>query len=401
MSDAPLDLTSADLYTPGFPHSIFRKLREHQPVSWHVDPRGQGSWTITRYHDIQTVLRNPTLYSSWRGGVLLEDPPPPFLDELRKTLLNQDPPAHTSMRRLVNHAFSPQHIAALDRRIAEHARDLVTRVRARGHCDFATELGGEMPLFVICEILGVPLEDRELLYARTARMLSSDLPDPRAAFEDGVAASGELRAYAADLARHKTTSPANDLVSDLLSCEIEGRRLTPSEFQWFFLLLFNAGSDATRGLLCHGLDVLFAHPDTLARLRDDPSLLPGAIEELMRFVSPVIQFRRTATQDTVLGGQTIREGDKVVIFFPSANRDAAVFDDPDHLNIHRTPNHHFAFGHGAHFCLGAPLARLECKHLFREVLTTLRDLAPSAPLTPSRTNLVRSVRHQPIHFTPC
>ena len=394
-----IDLASPDTYATGIPHAAFRELRRTQPVAWQPELQGKGFWAITRYQDILTVLKAPQLFSSWRGGALLEDPPAEFLEKLRENMLNRDPPDHTRMRKLVNHVFSPKRITALEQKIVEHARILVDRVRERGACDFATDVAGEMPLFVICEILGVPPEDRRALYGLTGRMFGSVIEDRAAAMRDGMEAAAAMRAYGADLGRRRTSAPGDDLVSDLLTAEIDGRRLTDGEFQAFFMLLFNAGSDTTRSLLCYGLDLLFSHPDAFTRVRDDSSLLPRAIEEMLRYEPAVIQFRRTATAATELAGTPIAEGDKVVVFFPSANRDETVFPDPDRFDIDRTPNHHLAFGHGTHFCLGAPLARLESKHLFREILA-LPDLRPSAPLVTSRTNFIRSVHSQPIQFRP-
>jgi len=393
-----MDLADPDSYTHGVPHEVFRRLRTEQPVSWQPERGGRGFWAVTRYHDIITVLRSPKIFSSWRGGVLLADPPAEFLEKLRENMLNRDPPDHTMMRRLVNKAFSPRRIEELDGHIARHAEVLIARVKERGRCDFATEIAGEMPLFVICEILGVPVEDRQRLYALTARMFGSDIVDPKAALADGMAAANELRAYGAELGRRKKAEPAEDMVSDLLAAEFEGRELTDGEFQAFFMMLFNAGADTTRSLLCYGLDLLLDHPADLARLRSDPSLLPSAIEETLRYEPPVIQFRRTATQDTELAGTRIREGDKVVVFFPSANRDETVFADPDRFDIERTPNDHLAFGYGTHYCLGAPLGRLESKHVFRVLLRELHDIERAAPIEPARTNFIRSIRRLEISY---
>jgi cytochrome P450 len=375
---------------------VFRRLRATEPVSWQAS--AGGFWAVTRYDDIVTVLKTPKLYSSWRGGALLADPPPQFLAKLREGMLNRDPPDHTSLRRLVNKAFSPRRIEQLEARISDHARSLVARVRDLRRCDFATEIAGEMPLFVICEILGVPHTDRQRLYALTARMFGSEIADPAAAFKDGMAAAEEIRAYGAELGRAKVAMPGEDIVSDLLAAELDGRRLTEGEFQAFFMLLFNAGADTTRSLLSFGLDILLDRPDDLARLQAEPALLPSAIEEMLRFESPVIQFRRTATQDCELGGVTIKDGDKVVVFFPSANRDESVFPDPDRFDLERTPNEHLAFGYGTHFCLGAPLARLESKHVFHEVLTTLQDIKRASPIVASRTNFIRSIRRLEIQY---
>lgn len=391
---ADVDLSDPDTYAHGVPHSVFRQLRAEEPVSW----RPQRYWAVTRYHDAMTVLKTPAVYSSWRGGVLYDDPPPDFLAKLRENMLNRDPPEHTAMRRLVNHAFSPRQLANLEAEIAAHARDLIDRVIDAGSCDFATQVGGQMPLFVICTILGVPAEDREALYALTGRMFSSELTDRAAAFRDAMAAAAELRAYGAELGRRKRAAPAGDLASDLLEAEIEGRRLTEGEFQALFMLLFNAGADTTRCLLCFGLNLLLDRPAELDSLRRDPSLLPRAIEEMLRYEPSVIQFRRTVACDTELAGSQLREGDKVMVYFPSANRDEDVFDDPDRFDIDRTKNPHLAFGHGAHFCLGAPLARLESKHVFREVLTRLTELERAGPLVTSRSSFIRSARSLQIRY---
>jgi cytochrome P450 len=272
-------------------------------------------------------------------------------------------------------------------------------VREAGHCDFATEIAGKIPLFVICEILGVPAEDRDALYALTARMLGTELPDPDDALRDGMAAAEQIRAYGAALGRTKRAAPADDLASELLAATLDGRRLTEGEFQAFFMLLFNAGSDTTRSLLCYGLDLLLDRPAVVAQLRADPALLPVAIEEMLRYETPVIQFRRTATCDTVLHGARIAEGDKVVAFFPSANRDDSVFRDPDRFDIARAPNPHLAFGYGTHYCIGAPLARLEGRCVFGEVLAKLHRLERTRPMVAARTNFVRRVRHLEIAFS--
>jgi cholest-4-en-3-one 26-monooxygenase len=388
------DLDDPDAFTNGIPHALFRELRADDPVAW----RAGGYWAVTRHRDVMTVLRTPEVFSSARGGVLLDDPPPEFLAKLRENMLNRDPPEHTRMRRLVNEAFSSRRLAVLEDAIAAQARRLVAGVRDRGACDFATEIAGEMPLFVICEILGVPYADRRQLYALTARMFGSDITDRKLALADGMAAAGELRAYGAELVHSKRATPADDLISDLVRVELDGERLTEGELQAFFTLLFNAGADTTRTLLCYGLDLLLEYPAALALLVAEPARIPHAIEEMLRYEPPVIQFRRTAARDTELAGRTIREGDKVVVFFPSANRDESVFAEPDRFDIERSPNPHLAFGYGTHFCLGAQLARMESKHVLREVLAQLRGLERAAPLVTGRTNFIRSVREQKVRY---
>ena len=398
MTDVAIDLTDPDTYVGGIPHAIFRHLRTHDPVSWRKEPGGPGFWAVTRHEDVLAVLRAPAIYSSWRGGTLLADPPAEFLEKLRENMLNRDPPDHTVMRRLVNNAFHPRRVAALEAHIIDQARILVDRVRDRGECDFATEIAGQIPLDVICEILGVPVEDRRTLCALTERMFGTEIVDRAAALRDAIAAANELRGYGAELGRRRAARPADDLVSELLAADIDGRRLTQGEFEAFFMLLFNAGSDTTRSLLCFGLDILLERPPVIERLRAEPAALPRTIEEVLRYEPPVIQFRRTATRDASLGERRIREGDKVVVFFPSANRDERVFIDPDRFDPDRTPNDHLAFGHGTHFCLGAPLARMESKHVLSQVLARLPGLERASPLVASRTNFIRSARQLRIRF---
>jgi cholest-4-en-3-one 26-monooxygenase len=393
-----VDLSDPDTYTSGPPYDFFRELRSREPVSWQAERGGRGFWAVTRYHDVISVLRNPQLFSSWRGGALMVDPPPDFLPKLREGMMNRDPPDHTHLRRLVNKALSPRRVEQLDARVSERAAHLVASVRERGACDFAVEVAGEMPLFMISEILGVPGEDRNALYALTTRMLGSEIADPSAALRDQIAAAGEIRAYAAELRKRRLANATDDLSSELARGEVDGRPLTEGEFQAFFMLLFNAGADTTRSMLCFGLDLLIDRPDVIRRLRESPELLPPAIEEIARFVSPAIQMRRTATQDTELAGAHIRENDKVIVFFPSANRDETVFSEPDRFDIDRAPNDHIAFGFGTHFCLGAALARLEARHVFREVLGQLEGIEHVEPIVAARTNFIRGVRHLKIRY---
>ncbi|MBX3160048.1 MAG: cytochrome P450 [Deltaproteobacteria bacterium] len=400
MTVPDVDLADPDTYARGIPYEVFQHLRTHDPVSWRPERRGSGFWAVTRHRDVLAVLRTPKVFSSWRGGVLLADPPPAFVAKLRENMLNRDPPDHTTLRRLVNKAFAPRRIEQLETRVAVFARGLVDAALDRGEIDFATDVAGAVPLFVISEILGVPTPDREPLYRLTERMFGSTIEDPALALADGMRAAEELRAYGGALARAKAAAPADDMLSDLVTADADGRRLTDGELQAFFQLLFNAGADTTRSLLCYGLQLLVERPAVLARLRADLSILPGAIEEMLRYEPPNLQFRRTAAQDTELGGRAIREGDKVVVFFPSANRDETVFADPDRFDVDRAPNDHLSFGHGTHFCLGAPLARLETRTVFRELLGRAAKIEPAGPLVAARTNFVRSVRHLPLRLTP-
>lgn len=391
-----LDLADPDTYTSGIPHDEFRRLRATAPVSWQPEAGGRGFWAVARHADALTVLKNPAVYSSWRGGALISDPPADFLERLREGMLNRDPPDHTALRRLVTRAFNPKRVGDLERRVVERARTLFADHGRTTTCDFAKDIAGELPMFVICEILGVPIEDRERLYALTERMLTTGTSDRAAAFQDGMAAAMEMRAYGAELGRQRRAAPRDDLVSELLTADVDGRQLGQGEFEAFFMLLFNGGADTTRSLLCLGLDLLLDRAPLYAQLRENPALVPGAIEEMLRFEPPVIQFRRTATRPTELAGQHIAEGDKVVVFFPSANRDEALFDQPDEFRFDRTPNDHLAFGYGTHFCVGAQLARLEARLVFTELLARYGRVERAGPLVRARTNFVRAVKSLPV-----
>jgi cholest-4-en-3-one 26-monooxygenase len=393
----PVDLTDPDTYSSGVPHEEFRRLRAELPVAWREEGYG-AYWAVTRYQDAVTALRDLSLYSSWRGGALLADPPAEFLARLREGMMHRDPPDHAKLRALVSQVFRPRRLADLEVRIAQYVRALVDSIRGSGRCDFGTAIAEAVPQFVICEILGVPAEDRQALQALTARMVGTEMADPSQALRDGIAAAQELRQYATDLGRAKRARPADDMVTDLLTAEVGNRRLSEGEFQAFFMLLFNAGSDTTRSVLCYGLDLLLDRPQLLERLRAEPSLLPAAIEEMFRHTSPVIHLRRTANRDTELGGTRIAEGDKVVVFLPSANRDEAVFREPDRFDLERTVNPHVAFGYGPHYCLGGPLARLECRHVFTEILAKLNGIQRTRPIVTARSNFIRRVSHFEISF---
>ena len=399
MGATAVELANPDTYAHGFPHDIFQHLRDHDPVSWQAESAGRGFWAVTRYHDVMSVLRAPHIFSSWRGSTMLADAPPAFLTTLRQSMISRDPPDHTMIRRLVNKAFSARRVAQLENRIAQHARTLVARVRHGDTFDFAEDVAGAMPLFVICEILGIPQDDRQHLYTLTETMLSCAHTDAATSLQTLMDTTRDMRAYGAALGQRKRAAPADDLLSDLLAGEVDGRRLTDGEYQAFFMLLFNAGSETTRSLLCYALNLLIDRPGDWARLRADASLLPTAIEEMVRYESSVIQFRRTATQDVNLGTRRIAENDKVVVFFPSANRDASVFANPHDFVMTRSPNPHVGFGFGAHFCLGAPLARIESKHILLQVLSQLGHPERVEPMAHTRTNFVRGVKHFRVRFT--
>jgi cholest-4-en-3-one 26-monooxygenase len=399
MANDGIDLSNPDTYTEHVPYAEFARLRREAPVARRHEHIGGEYWAVTRHADVVKVLKTPAVFSSARMGSLISDPPPAFLPTIRQGMLHRDPPDHTKLRRVVNQEFTPSRVVKLERQIEVRAAALVDAVAGSGECDYARDVAGEMPVQVICDILGVPMSDRGGLTKLTERMLESPLRDPAAAMQDTLGAVAEMKAYGNQLADEKRAHPTDDLLSDLIHGEA-GQTLTQGEFEALFVLLFNAGSDTTKSLLAFGVNLLLERPELWERLQREPELVGGAVEEMLRFEPPVIQFRRTASRDTELNGVQIREGEKVVVFFPSANRDESVFERPDEFDIERKQNDHLSFGYGTHFCLGAPLARVEAKHVLLQSLARFDSPKRIAPLVTNRSNFVRGVRSLQIKFEP-
>ncbi|HEY8518180.1 MAG TPA: cytochrome P450 [Candidatus Binatia bacterium] len=391
-----LDLAQYEREGP--PYALFAKLREEAPVYRHPEADGPGFWALTRYEDVVRVSRDSETFSSFQGGTMVQDARPEELFLLRQMMLNMDPPQHTKLRALINKGFTPRQVAQLRGRISELARAIVDRVAERGECDFVSDVAGELPSYVIAELMGIPLEDGRQLYRLTERMHTAE-PTPEG-LADAQAAIAEMMSYADGIRAEKRARPANDIASTLLAAEVDGEKLTDLEFDMFFLLLINAGGDTTRNLVAGGMLELIRHPDERRKLTENPSLLPTAIEEMLRYCSPVVHFRRTATRDVEIRGQTIAAGDKVVIFYASANRDPSVFSDPDRFDVTRSPNEHVAFGGGGvHYCLGANLARVEIHAMFEEVLRRLPDLELAGPVERLRSAFISGPRRMPVRFS--
>jgi cytochrome P450 len=401
MSEPPkIDLLDLGRYEQeGQPHGMFRWLRRHDPVHRHAEPNGPGFWAVTRYHDVEAVSRDPATYSSALGGIMIADGSAEELAGARNMMLYMDPPRHVRYRRLVRAAFTPASAERLKPQVAELSARIVDEVIERGECDFVGDVAGELPSYVIAALMGIPLDDGKRLYLLTEKMHS----DPSVVSpEDQRAASVEMLDYAREVAARKRRTPGDDLASTLVDAEVEGERLSDEEFDWFFLLLVNAGGDTTRNLVAGGLEVLFRNPDQLRRLQGDlEPLLPSGVEEMLRYVSPVVHMRRTATRDAVLRGRDIAAGDKVVMFYGSANRDEAVFANPDCFDVGRAPNEHVAFGAGGpHFCLGAHIARVEAQAIFREVLTRMPDIEPAGEVERLASLFIAGPRRMPVRFSP-
>jgi cholest-4-en-3-one 26-monooxygenase len=402
MELADVDLMDQDQFVLGVPHEAFALLRKEAPVFWQREPEGGGHWAVTRYHDVVAVNRDVETFSSGRKGALLFEPPDEAgVETMRLLMLNMDPPLHTRYRRLVNKGFTPRMVGQLEEKIAWRANQILDRVSERGECDLVTEVSSELPLQVIAELLGVPEEDRHLVFDWSNRMIGRDDPEYALTEEIATAAAFELYAYADQLTEQKRVHPHEDVLSILTQAEIEGDKLSQLEIDVFFLLLSVAGNETTRNLISHGVLALAEHPDQRRRLLERPELLPSAVEEMLRYASPVMHFRRTAHRDTEIAGQKIAEGDKVVFWHVSANRDEEVFEDPMRFDIGRSPNEHVAFGGGGpHFCLGHNLARLEIRVMFTELLRRMPDFELSGPVARLRSNFINGVKHLPISFSP-
>lgn len=397
------------------PYEAYAWLREHDPVSWQPEPAvlgwpaGPGFWAVVRHGDVAHVSRTPALFSAHAGATQVRDPAREDLPFIQRMMLNMDPPEHTRLRRIVSVGFTPRRIRAMEDTIRQHAVAVIDGVAERGECDFAEDVGADFPLLTLVDIMGVPAADRRLLLDWTNRVIGYQDDDFAAAPIDpdtgaplnprSPEALADMFAYAHELAEHKRRHPADDLLTRLVHADVEGDRLTDAEFEMMFFLFTVAGNDTTHSAIPGGMLALLEHPDQLARLTSDLDLLPGAIEEMLRFAPPVIHFRRTATADTKLGGQRIGAGDKVVVFYPAANRDPAVFTDPDRFDISRDPNPLLTFGIGPHFCLGNALARIQLRVIFTEVLTRLHDLRLDGPVERLRSNFINGIKHMPVRFT--
>ena len=395
-----IDVISTSSFAHGHPWEQYAWLRANAPVFWHEEPEGPGFWVISKYDDIKMISRQPRLFSSAAKGVMMPETDEASLAAQRLMMLNMDPPQHDRLKLLVSRGFTPRNAQLLGDRIATLSAEIIDDIIERGECDFVHDIAGRLPSGLIAELMGIPRVDGERLYELTELMHTTD--DSVASPEQRGMAVVEMLTYAQQVAVDKRAHPGDDIASSLIQASVDGDALTDSEFQWFFLLLVNAGGDTTRNLLAAGLQALFDHPDERARLSADlDTLLPTAVEEMLRYTTPVINFRRTAMEDTVIRGTAIAAGDKLMVFYGAANRDEDVFVDPDRFDVGRDPNPHMAFGGGGpHLCLGMHVARLEIKAMLRELLTRLTDLGSGGPPRPFASNFIAGVNSMPIVFTP-
>jgi len=388
----------AETWGQGEPHDQFDRLRREAPVYRHPEPDGPGFWAVTRHADVRTVSHDWETFSSELGGTFIPTSDEEVLAQLRLTILNMDPPKHNRMRRLVSKAFTPRRITQLVDEIERRAEAVVDGVIDRGECEFVNDIAAQVPVQMICEMIGLEPE-RWPEMVEAANNLIGSRDDPEYAHVDPAAASGEVYALCDTVAEDRRANPRDDLMTALVEAEIDGERLDNLELNMFFITLVVAGNETTRNLINHSLLALLEHPDQAQRLRDDPSLWDTAVDEMLRWGSSIHNFRRTATRDTELHGVPIAQGDKVVMYYASANRDEDVFDDPHAFDVGRTPNDHVTFGGGGvHYCLGASLARAEIRATMRQVVERLPDIELAGPPERLISDFVNGIKRMPVKW---
>jgi cytochrome P450 len=400
-----------DDFAERVPHETFALLRREAPVWWYDWPLGRGYWCVTKHADVVAVSRDTKTFTSEQGANL-ED-----LDEeqraARQSMLETDPPRHTRLRGLVGPPFTPRAIKAYELVLRELTAAVLNRALPLREFDFIEEVAKQLPIRVLARLLGAPDEDNDRLIDWGDRMIGNTDPELADVLSDTPEsdqyrmlpfrspASLELFEYAHGIADERRAAPTDDLVSKLVIAEIDGERLTEREFDTMFLLLVVAGNETTRQAIAHGMLALAENRDQWRRLADDPELVwTAGADEILRWSSPVLHFRRTATRDVEVGGQTIRAGDKVVIWYVSANFDEEVFADPLRFDVGRRPNPHVTFGGGGpHFCLGAHLAKLEVQVMFDALLPRLADMELVGPVERMRTNFTNALKRMPVRVT--
>jgi cytochrome P450 len=392
--------------------AAFAALRRERPISFHAEfepppglglPRGPGYWALARHADILEVSRTPELYASGRG-TSIPDLPEAF-NEFFGSMINMDDPRHGRLRRIVSRGFTPRALARLEQDVQRRARQTVDRVIDAGACDFVAEIAAPFPLEIICDLMGIPPSQTKFVFEQTNVILGLGdpeyVPEPARIVAMALGAGRALADLMYDLARHKQGKGGGDLTSALLDAELDGETLTHQELASFFVLLVVAGNETTRNAISHGMKALCDHPEQRRRWAADfEGVAPTAIEEIVRWASPVIHFRRTVIRDTRLSGQWLRAGEKVVMWYNSGNRDEAAFADPFRFDVLRKPNEHVGFGGpGPHHCLGANLARREIRAIFRELFRRLPDLEVTGPPELLRSNFIHGIKRMPCAWT--
>ncbi len=398
-----VELASVDLMDPawfadGPPHELFARMRAEAPVRWNELPDGSGFWSLTRHSDVSAVSRDTDTFSSYRAGIFLNPDQVTPLEMNRNLLLFKDPPEHTKYRKILQSAFTPHTVRGFEDSVRARINRVIDAVIEQGSCDFVTDIAVPVPLGVLAELLGLPDDDLPQLYDWTEQIEEAQRsPEPAAAAQTFV----EMAGYLQGQIERQTEAGGESLVTRLREAEVDGERLDDTEILVFFGLLVFAGNDTTRNTASSGMLALLEHPEQWEALRDDPALIEQAVEEILRFTSVVNYFCRTATTDTEIDGHAIAEGDKVMMWYTSASRDEAVYEDPQRFDIARAEHAHKAFGGGGrHFCLGAGLAKLELRVLFEELTRRLPDIERAGELKRLESTWANSLTSLPVSFTP-
>lgn len=401
-----LDLGNPETFWHGPPYAYFEMLRRDAPVSWNppakkdfgLGPIDEGFFVITKHEDAVRISKDPSTWSSHEGTIFIQDREKEAMEGLRLMMINQDPPKHSETRRTVSRGFTPKMVRVLEEQIRAKATKIVDDVIDRGECEFVSELAAELPLLLICELLGVPVEDRRRIYNWSNDMIGGEDPEmsDRAKQE---AAAAESYVYAQALATEKRAAPDDTLISKFVVGSDGERAVSEDEIANFFIILQAAGSETTRNTTTHAIRLFCDHPDQLALLRSDmENLLPKAVEEILRVSAPVIVMRRTAMKDTEVRGVDMKKGAKVGLYYASFNRDEEVFDRPNEFDITRDPNPHLTFGIGQHFCLGANLARMQLRCILREIYTRLDDIEIVGEPNQQRSALIDGIKSMQVRF---
>lgn len=398
-TEAPaLRLADPATFAAGVPHEAIDALRATSPVAWQEMDGEPGFWAVLRHADVVKVAREPVLFSATQGGVVLEDLPPDSLEMMRGMLLAMDPPRHLTYRKPLADSFKAKVIAGMEDQIRELTRKVLDDAAEAGEVDFVHDVAAHIPTQVMGRLMGLPEDDWALLHTLAERQTSGQ--DPDVVGEVDHSASIEMAMYAIGFAADRRTQPPQeDLTTLILDGDFGGTQMTDVDFGSFFVQLVTAGNDTTQTMLSSGLLALLEHPEQMDALRADRGLIAGAVEEILRWANPLHYFRRTASEDTVLGGQEIAAGDKVAMYYTAANRDPDVFADPHAFDIRRSPNPHLSFGIAEHFCLGVHLARLEGRIFFEELLARFAHIEPTGEPVRLRSNLNNSYKKVPVRLT--
>jgi cholest-4-en-3-one 26-monooxygenase len=396
-----IDLLAAT-WGKGVPHDQFDRLRREAPVHWHPEPGDTGFWALTKHADVRTASHDCATFSSELGGTFIPTADEEALSQLRLTILNMDPPKHNRYRKLVSKGFTPRMIRMLVDEIERRASAVIDGVCEKGEVEFVEEIAAQVPVQMICEMIGLEKELWPRIFELSNHLIGSrDDPDYQELEGGPTAAAMEVYLLCDTVAADRRANPRDDIMTALVQAEIDGERLDDAELNLFFITLIVAGNETTRNLINHAMLAIIEHPDQAQRLRDDPSLWDTAVDEMLRWGSSIHNFRRTATRDTEIRGVPIKEGDKVVLYYASANRDEEVFADPHRFDVGRTPNDHLTFGGGGvHYCLGASLAKAEIKATMRQIVERLPDLELAGPVNRLHSDFVNGVKTMPVRFTP-